>query len=67
VLAELGPHLDAGRQIVAGQFNHFVRLESSTDEFVIKDDPRHFLRGDMRITWEEARAMGLFWNRIAIG
>src|SRR5215813_2071637 len=67
VLAQIGPELDSGRQIVVGQHNHFVRLQSVTDEFVIKDDPGGFTRGNMQATSEEARAMGLFWHWISIG
>jgi hypothetical protein len=67
VLAQIGPELDSGRQIVVGQHNHFVRLQAVTDEFVIKDDPGGFTRGNMQATWEEARAMGLFWHWISIG
>jgi hypothetical protein len=67
VLKQIGPELDSGRQIVAGQYHHFVRLQAVTDEFVIKDDPGGFTRGNMQLTWEEARAMGLFWHWILIG
>ena len=67
VLAQIGPELDSGREIVVGQHNHFVRLQAVTDEFVIKDDPGGFTRGNMQATWEEARAMGLFWHWISIG
>jgi hypothetical protein len=67
VLAQIGPELDRGRQIVVGQHNHFVRLQAVTDEFVIKDDPGGHMRGNMQVTWEEARAMGLFQKWILIG
>jgi hypothetical protein len=67
VLAQIGPELDRGRQIVVGQHNHFVRLQAVTDEFVIKDDPGGVMRGNMQVTWEEARAMGLFSKWISIG
>jgi hypothetical protein len=67
VLSQLGPDVDGGRQIVVGQHNHFVRLQSIDDEFVVKDDPGGYTRGNMRATWEEARAMGLFWQSISIG
>jgi adhesin HecA-like repeat protein len=66
-LAQLGPLLDAGRQVVAGQFNHFVRLQSVDDEFVTKDDPGRYTGANEKATWEEARAMGLFTNWIVIG
>jgi len=67
VLAQIGPELDRGRQIVVGQHHHFVRLQAVTDEFVIKDDPGGVMRGNMQVTWEEARAMGLFQKWISIG
>jgi hypothetical protein len=67
VLAQIGPELDAGRQVVVGQWHHFVRLQAVSDEFVIKDDPGHFTGFNETATWEEARAMGLFLNWIVIG
>ena len=59
--------LDAGRQVVVGQYHHFVRLQAVTDEFVIKDDPGHYTGANEKATWEEARAMGLFLNWVVIG
>jgi hypothetical protein len=67
VMSRAGKSLDAGKQVVAGQWHHFVRLQAVTDDFVIKDDPGHYLRGNAELTWEEARALGLFWNWIVIG
>ena len=67
VLAQIGPEVDAGRQVVIGQYNHFVRLQSVSDEFVIKDDPGHFTGANEKATWEEARAMGLFTKWVVIG
>jgi hypothetical protein len=67
VLAQIGPELDAGKQVVVGQWHHFVRLQAVSDEFVIKDDPGHFTGANEAATWEEARAMGLFLNWIVIG
>jgi hypothetical protein len=67
VLAQVRPELDSGRQLIVGQFNHFVRLQAVTEDFVIKDDPGRFTGVNMQVTWEEARAMGLFWNWISIG
>jgi hypothetical protein len=66
ILTEVGAELDRGNEIVVGQFNHFVRLQSVDEEFVVKDDPGGFTRGNMRATWEEARAMGLFTKWISI-
>jgi hypothetical protein len=45
---------------VLGQFNHFVRLQELDEEFIVKDDPGSWTRSDIRVTWEEARALGLF-------
>jgi hypothetical protein len=67
VLSQVAPELDKGKQIVGGQWNHFVRIQGFTDEFVIKDDPGHFTGANEQATWEEARAMGLFLKWISIG
>jgi hypothetical protein len=67
VLAKVVPQLEAGHQVVVGQFNHFVRLQSLDDEFVVKDDPGAVGRANLKITWEEARAMGLFNVWLVIG
>jgi hypothetical protein len=66
-LDQVGRHLDAGKQVVVGQYNHFVRLQALTDEFVTKDDPGRFTGANEKATWEEARAMGLFTNWVIIG
>ena len=66
VLSQVAPELDAGRQIVGGQWNHFVRIQGFTDEFVIKDDPGRHTGANEKATWEEARAMGLFLKWIVI-
>ena len=66
-MAQVGKHLDAGKQVVGGQWHHFVRLQALTDDFVIKDDPGHYTGANEKATWEEARAMGLFLNWIVIG
>ena len=67
VLAVIRPALDAGKQVVAGQYNHFVRIESVDDTGVVKDDPGNWLRSDDQLTWEEARALGLFENYLILG
>jgi hypothetical protein len=67
ILSQIRPELDRGNEIVVGQHHHFVRLQSVDDEFIVKDDPGGFTRGNMRLTWEEARALGLFWHWISIG
>ena len=53
--------------MVAGQYNHFVRIESVDEKGVVKDDPGNWLRSDDQITWEEARALGLFENYLILG
>jgi hypothetical protein len=67
VLSQVAPDLDAGKQVVGGQWNHFVRIQGFTDEFVIKDDPGRYTGANEKATWEEARAMGLFLKWIVIG
>jgi hypothetical protein len=67
ILNLMGPVLDSGKQIVVGQYHHFVRLESVTDGYVIKDDPGHWTGADNKITWEEARKIGLFENYLILG
>ncbi|HEX2851413.1 MAG TPA: hypothetical protein VHN98_12705, partial [Acidimicrobiales bacterium] len=58
----LAPALDGGKQVVVGQFHHFVRLQSIDDQWVVKDDPGRWTGEDLKVTWEEARALGLFTN-----
>ena len=67
VLAQLGPELDRGRQVIVGQYHHYVRLESIDEKGVVKDDPGGWNRGDMHITWAQARAMGLFRIWLSVG
>ena len=67
VLSQVAPELDAGKQLVGGQWHHFVRIQGFTDEFVIKDDPGRDTGANEKATWEEARAMGLFLKWIVIG
>jgi hypothetical protein len=67
ILALIRPALDGGKQVVAGQYNHFVRIESVDENQVVKDDPGNWLRSDDQITWEEVRALGLFENYLILG
>jgi hypothetical protein len=67
ILSLIGPMLDQGKQVVAGQFNHFVRIESVSEQSVIKDDPGNWLRSNDKLTWEEVRALGLFENYLVLG
>ena len=61
------PVMEQGKQVVVGQFFHFVRLQSLDANFVIKDDPGNYDRNDLKMTWEEARAAGLFENYLVLG
>lgn len=67
ILALNGPMLDQGKQVIAGQFNHFVRIEAVSEQAVIKDDPGNCLRSNDKLTWEEVRALGLFENYLVLG
>lgn len=67
ILRELGPLLDAGKQIEVGQAHHYVRLQSVDDDGVVKDDPGSYAGADMKLTWSKARVIGLFWNYIVVG
>ena len=66
VMAQIGPELDAGREVVVGQWHHFVRLQSIDENYIVKDDPGWYNRSNMTISWEQARAMGLFWIWLSI-
>jgi hypothetical protein len=67
VLADVRPHLDAGRQVVVAQHHHYVRLQAISEDFIVKDDPGRYTHVNARPTWEEARALGLFQHWIVIG
>ncbi|TCO53765.1 hypothetical protein [Actinocrispum wychmicini] len=63
-MTTFGPFLDAGRPVSVGQYNHWMRLQAITDDFVIVDDPGGGSRVNRRTAWEEARAEGLFWQSV---
>lgn len=67
ILREIGPLLDAGKQVEVGQAHHFVRLQSVDDAGIVKDDPGGHTGADMKLTWNQARNIGLFWNYIVVG
>ena len=67
ILAKLVPILDQGKQVVVGQFNHFVRLKTLDQDGVTKDDPGDPRGATIRHTWEEVRALGLFENFLIVG
>jgi hypothetical protein len=58
------PILDAARPVSVGQFNHWMRLQALTDDYVIVDDPGGGSRTNRKTAWEEARAEGLFWQSV---
>jgi hypothetical protein len=63
-MTTFGPILDAGRPVSVGQFNHWMRLQALTDDYVIVDDPGGGARVNRKTAWEEARAEGLFWQSV---
>jgi hypothetical protein len=67
ILTKLQPVLDQGKQVVVGQFNHFVRLKALDENGIVKDDPGNPRGATLRHTWEEARALGLFENFLIVG
>ncbi len=67
VKAQLGPHIDAGRGVIAGLSGHYVRLYAIDETGIRVQDPGQWNRSEMRITWAEARAMGYFWTNLVIG
>ncbi|HEX5143941.1 MAG TPA: hypothetical protein VFW21_08740 [Mycobacterium sp.] len=67
VIHGIMPEVDAGNQVVVGLYNHFVRLQSLDDDHIVVDDPGRSTRANLKITWEEARAMGYFWVWIVVG
>lgn len=63
-MTTFGPILDAGHPVSVGQYNHWMRLQAITDDFVIVDDPGGGSRTNRKTAWEEARAEGLFWQSV---
>jgi len=67
VLATIKPELDRGRQVVNLMTNHFVRMESVTEEGMVADDPGGSQRKDRPVSWEEGRAMAFFHRYLILG
>lgn len=51
----LGPHLDAGNQVIISTGGHFVRLQSITEEGLIIDDPGRAKKKNMVLSWAETK------------
>jgi hypothetical protein len=66
IIENVGADLDAGASVIAGLSGHFVRLQSIHDDHVLVNDPARDTRSSTKLTWEEARAMGLFAVRFVI-
>lgn len=66
VMKVLGTALDSGKQVVVSQANHYVKLQSIDDRHVVKDDPGGYMGADEKLSWEEARAVGLFRHWILL-
>jgi len=60
VITQVGKDLDSGAAIFAVMYNHFTRLQAIHPDAVVIDDPGSWSQSDYRMTWEEARACGLF-------
>ncbi|MCE7002916.1 hypothetical protein LWC34_08730 [Kibdelosporangium philippinense] len=66
-LSTFGPILDAGMPVAVGQYNHWMRLQSVDEDYVIVDDPGGTGRLNRKTAWEEARGEGLFHKSLVIG
>lgn len=66
IIENVGADLDAGASVIVGLSGHFVRLQSIHDDYVLVNDPARDTRSSTKLTWEEARAMGLFAVRFVI-
>jgi hypothetical protein len=67
VLGPLRKVLAEGKQVIVSQHNHFVRLEAIDDREIVIDDPGWRTRKNQRLTWAEARAIGLFLRYMVVG
>ncbi|HUQ01639.1 MAG TPA: hypothetical protein VM261_04050 [Kofleriaceae bacterium] len=69
VQTTIGGELGSGAAIVMGMGGgggHFVRVQAVHDDHMVMDDPGNWKNANLKVTYEEARAMGAFWNRIVI-
>lgn len=60
VLKAVNPLLDTGAQILVGMENHFVRLDALDEDAVQVDDPGYAILKNARLTWQQARDLGMF-------
>jgi hypothetical protein len=66
VKEQIGAELDSGAAIETHVVQHFVRLHSIEEEFVVIDDPSQAGRAHKKVLWDEARASGLFDKRLVL-
>jgi hypothetical protein len=74
ILARLTPAMQAGHQVIVNLENHFVRLQSLSEEGVVFDDPASTVNStggrnageNSKLTWEQARAHGYFKNYLIL-
>ncbi len=67
IMEQVGPELDAGKAVLIHMAGHYTRLQSMNDEFIVGDDPGSYKKANMKILWEEARALAYFKSRIVFG
>lgn len=66
VIDTIGQELSQGKAVETHVINHFIRVREVTPEYVIIDDPSQSQRAHKKVTWEEARASGMFGRRLVI-
>lgn len=64
LLAELGGHLSAGKQVVGHMEGHYIRLEWVDAEGIVVDDP--YTGANKRYSWTQARADGFFSRYVLV-
>jgi hypothetical protein len=67
ILAIFRPLLDQGKQVVVGQYKHFIRLRAVDEHGVVKADPGQYDEAVVRLTWDQARSDGMFENYLVLG
>lgn len=60
VISTMEAAISAGNQVMLGLENHFVRLQSVSDDGFVIDDPGSRTGEDNLITWEHGRKYGYF-------
>jgi peptidoglycan hydrolase-like protein with peptidoglycan-binding domain len=66
LLGEVGGEIDSGAAIIVAVAQHYVRLQALHEDHVVIDDPGSWDNHDLRLSYEELRAMGGFQFRIVI-